>query len=192
LDDSSIHAEHPASSTDSAFALYDGTTGDLKDSSYTFNDSGTSTTNIWSANKIQNVVDTAVAGLDFQADVLDIQTDATLDPGAAPTTGDRYIITDSASLHSNFGTITGVGDNDIVEWTGSAFEVLYDVSVQGEGAMAWDQDSDTFQFYNGSTWQQHGGLTGITAGVGLSKDGNTLHVNLGGGIKELPTYILSI
>ena len=51
----------------------------------------------------------AVSGLDFQADVLNTQTDATLDPGT-PNTGDRYIITDSATLHANFGTIAGIGN----------------------------------------------------------------------------------
>jgi len=115
------------------------------------------------------------SSLDFQADVLDIQEDASLDPGT-PNTGDRYVITDSSSLHTNFGAISGIGNNDIVEWSGSEFTVAYDVSVQGEGALVWDRDSNSFQYWNGTVWQEHGGLAGITAGDGLAKTGNTLDV----------------
>jgi hypothetical protein len=128
---------------------------------------GTNTTQLATTAFVKVAVDAAVAGLDFQSDVLDIQTDATLDPGATPTTGDRYIITASASLHANFGTITGVGDNDIVEYTGSAFEVAYDVSEDGEGALVWDRDSNTWQQYDGSSWSQFGGL-GLTGTVGTT------------------------
>lgn len=132
-------------------------------------------------------LETLAAGLDFQADVLNIQTDATLDPGATPTTGDRYIITNSAALHANFGTITGIGDNDIVQYDGANFVVSYDVSVSGEGALVWDRNSDFFRFYNGTNWSEFGGLSGVTAGVGLEKSGNTIFVNLGAGISQLPT-----
>lgn len=146
------------------------------------NDSGTSATDLWSASKIGTEIDTAIAGLDIQKDVLDIQTDATLDPGASPTQGDRYIITDSGALHANFGTITGVGDNDIVGFNGSNFVVSYDVSTEGEGALVWDRDSDTFQKWNGTSWSEFGGLSGVTAGTGLSKTGNTINVGAGDGI----------
>lgn len=130
--------------------------------------------------------DAALVGLDFQADVLGLQVDNTLDPGATPTTGDRYIITNSASLHANFGTITGVGDGDIVQYNGSAFTVSYDVSVQGEGAICWDRNSNSWYYYN-TVWGQFGGLDALTAGTGLIKSGNVVHVNLGAGVAELPT-----
>lgn len=117
----------------------------------------------------------AVLGLDFQADVLDIQTDNTLDPGV-PTEGDRYIITNSSSIHANFGTITGIGDNDIVEYTGSAFEVVYDVSTKGPGAMAWDTSAGQFAYWDGTSWGSFGGVTSVSAGDGLSKSDNTLQV----------------
>lgn len=123
----------------------------------------------------------ALAGLDFQPDVLDIQVDTTLDPGASPTTGDRYILVDSGNLHANFGSITGVGDNDIVEYDGSDFVVAYDVSVEGEGALVWDRDSNTYQRFT-TAWAEFGGLSGITAGSGLTKSANTLNVIGGDGI----------
>ena len=132
-------------------------------------------------------VDSAIAGLDFQADVLDVQVDNTLDPGASPTTGDRYIITNSASLHANFGTITGVGDNDIVEYDGANFVVVYDVSVEGSGAIAWSTADSAFQYYDGTNWGQFGGIDALVAGVGLVKSGNVINVNLGAGISQLPT-----
>jgi hypothetical protein len=146
------------------------------------NDSGSTSSDIWSASKIQTQIDAAIVGLDFQADVLDVQIDATLDPGASPTTGDRYIITNSASLNANFGTITGVADGDIVEYDGANFVVQYDVSVQGEGALAWDRNSNTWQQWNGTSWSEFGGLSGVTAGDGLSKSANTLNVGAGNGI----------
>ena len=132
-------------------------------------------------------VDSAIAGLDFQADVLDVQTDNTLDPGATPTTGDRYIITDSGNLHANFGTITGIGDDDIVEYDGADFVVVYDVSTEGAGAIAWSTDDASFQYYDGTAWGAFGGIDALVAGVGLAKSGNTINVNLGAGIAQLPT-----
>lgn len=132
-------------------------------------------------------VDAAIAGLDFQADVIEVQTDAVLDPGATPTTGDRYIITASGTLHANFGTITGVGDDDIVEYDGADFVVVYDVSAEGAGAIAWSTNDAGFQYYDGSAWGAFGGIDALVAGVGLVKSGNTLNINMGAGIAQLPT-----
>ena len=132
-------------------------------------------------------LDTALSGLDFQPDVLDRQTDATLDPGATPAEGDRYIIGDSAALNANFGTITGVANGDIVEYDSTEFVVIYDVSVQGEGALTWNRGTDTFQFFNGTLWSDFGGLAGVTAGNGLAKEGNNISVNMGAGVAQLPS-----
>ncbi len=134
---------------------------------------GTAQTDAVTLSQLQS----SMAGLDFQADVLNTQTDATLDPGA-PSSGDRYIITDSTSLHTNFGTITGIGDGDIVEYDGSDFVVAYDVSAQGEGALVWDQAADSFKYWDGSAWDLFGGLAGVTAGDGLEKTSNTMSVKV--------------
>lgn len=117
----------------------------------------------------------ALAGLDFQPDVDNIQSDATLDPGASPTEGVRYIVQDTGALHANFGAISGVGNNDIVEYRGSVFVVAYDVSAQGPGALVWDRASSTYQRWDGTGWAEFGGLAGITAGTGLVKSGNTIN-----------------
>lgn len=132
-------------------------------------------------------LDNALSGLDFQADVLAVQVDNTLDPGATPVLGDRYLITDSANLHANFGTIAGVADDDIVQYNGTDFVVAYDVSVAGSGAMVWDKDTTVWYRYDGASWAVFGGLGDLNAGVGLVKVGNTINVNLGAGISQLPT-----
>lgn len=123
----------------------------------------------------------ALAGLDFQPDINDVVLDgATTFPGTglpAAALGQRYIIVDTSALNVAWGTITGVGNNDIVQYNGSSWVVAYDVSVQGEGALAWDRDSNTFQKWDGTTWAEFGGLAGITAGNGLTKSGNTLDLN---------------
>jgi hypothetical protein len=123
----------------------------------------------------------ALAGLDFQPDINDVVLDgATTFPGTglpAAALGQRYIIVDTSALDVAWGTITGVGNNDIVQYNGSSWVVAYDVSVQGEGALAWDRDSNTFQKWDGSSWAEFGGLAGITAGNGLTKSGNTLDLN---------------
>lgn len=116
-------------------------------------------------------VDTLVQGIHWQEPVLDRQVDNTLDPGASPTTGDRYIIEDSGNLHANFGTITGVGDDDIVEYNGSAFVVVWDASVEGEGGAAWVQDEDKIYTFNGTAWVAfgniitHNNLSGLQGGT---------------------------
>lgn len=146
------------------------------------NDSTTTSTSLWSSQKVNSTINTAITGLDFQSDVINKQTDATLDPGATPTSGDRYIISNASALHANFGAISGIGNNDIVSYNGSAFVVVYDVSVVGEGAIVWNRTSNYFEKYDGSSWSEFGGLSGVTAGDGLTKLLNVMNVGAGDGI----------
>lgn len=164
-------------------------TGNLSLSGNKVTNLATPTDPLDAANK--QYVDNALTGLDFQPDVLDIQVDNTLDPDPA-TTGDRYIITNAANLNANFGTIAGLNDNDIVQYDGTEWFVAYDVTTSGPGALVWDRASATFYRWDGTSWDQFGGLEGITAGVGLTKTGNVLDVNLGAGIAELPTDEIGI
>lgn len=124
----------------------------------------------------------ALAGLDFQKDVNAVVADAsTTSPSnglPAASLGQRYILqSGTSSLDTGWGTITGVSDNDIVEYNGTSWFVAYDVSVQGEGALVWDRNTNTFQRWDGSSWSEFGGLSGVTAGNGLTKTGNTLDLN---------------
>ena len=153
------------------------------------NDLGSAATDLWSAQKIGAEIELAISGLDFQPDVLNYQVDATLDPGVTPTTGDRYIISAPGTMHANFGTITGVGANDIVEYDGAVFVVAYDVSVEGEGALVWNRNNDYFMVYDGTSWSEFGGLAGVTAGTGLTKTGNVINAIAGDGIIVNPDDI---
>jgi hypothetical protein len=130
--------------------------------------------------------DALLSGLDFQPDVLDVQVDNSLDV-TGHAEGDRYIISNAIALHASFGTITGIEDGDIVESNGTTFDIVYDVSEVGEGAIAWNRAADSFWVYAQSSWSAFGGLAGVTAGAGLEKSGNTIWVNMGAGIAELPT-----
>lgn len=132
--------------------------------------------------------DSALAGLNWQDDVVAVQVDDTLDPGAAPTEGDRYVITNAAALHANFGTIADLADNDIVEYVETEFVVALDVSAdtKAEGALAFNSDEGEYVRFSGTEWKTFYGLDSMTAGTGLGKDGNTFNVNFGAGVKETP------
>jgi hypothetical protein len=130
-------------------------------------------------------LENALAGLDFQPDVLAVQTDATLAP--SKTAGARYVLTDVGALHADFGTIASVANGDIVEYVGSAFSILYDVSVKGPGALVWNRALTTWFYYTGTAWSEFGGLAGINVGAGLGKLGNELWVNFGAGVKQSPS-----
>ncbi|SBV38290.1 T1SS secreted agglutinin RTX [Phage NCTB] len=134
-------------------------------------------------------LDNAISTLNWQDDVLATQIDATLDPGT-PSEGDRYILTDVANLHANFGTITDVADGDIVEYVSSEFVVAFDVSdaaLSPAGTLAYDIAGSTYMRYNGTAWAAFSGLDGLTAGNGLVKNGNVIDVNMGAGVASLPT-----
>jgi len=143
---------------------------------------GTNNTQIATTAFVNTAVDNAIMGFDFQSDVLNTQTNSSLNPSASPATGARYIIENASSLHSNFGTISGLGNDDIVEYNGSAFFVAYDASVKGEGVLVYDQNANEYKKYDGSAWTIFGGLEGLVAGAGLTKSGNTLNVGSGAGI----------
>jgi hypothetical protein len=147
------------------------------------NDSATNSTETWSSTKIQSELDSLVSGINWQDPCDDVVADAnTTAPGVglpAASTGQRYILeTNTSTLHANWSTITGVGDNDIVEYNGTSWEVAFDVSVEGEGALSWIKDVDKFYRWNGTAWAEFGGLSEVTGGWGLRKNGNTMHVDL--------------
>lgn len=136
-------------------------------------------------------LETAISTLNWQEDIEDIQLDATMDPGAAPDTGLRYIITDSANLHPNFGAIAGLEDGDIIEYDGANWVLAFDVSdasITPAGTMAYIGGSlTTYYRYNGTAWVPFSGLDALVDGVGLVKTGNTLDINMGAGIAALPS-----
>lgn len=127
------------------------------------------------------IVEFALKSNNWQGHVLGMQSDDTLDPGATPSEGDRYVIQDAADLHANFGSIdekfTGydgeggktfsvvvLGDDDVVEYMADAysgtggFVVTFDVSVEAKDAVTInDADSHMYQFGASiPAWQDSG------------------------------------
>lgn len=127
-------------------------------------------------------LEAALSGLDFQPDIIAVVDPTTSHPGdgtlAAAAAGQRYIVSSDASEQTGWGTITGCGSNDIVAYDGTTWAVAYDVSAKGAGALAWDTTTAVFMRWDGTVWSEFGGLAGITAGIGLSKTGNTINLDI--------------
>lgn len=126
-------------------------------------------------------LDNAVANIakDYQADVLGTEADYV-------DTAGRYIFGDGSKLTAG-ATGASAGDIVVADNTGAVLSVAYDVSVEGPGALTWNRQSQTWNQFNGTVWSEFGGLSGVNAGVGLSKSGNTISVKLGAGVADLPT-----
>jgi len=100
--------------------------------------------------------------VDYLADVNDLVADATTTaPGvglAAAAKGQRYIlVSGTSSLHANWGTISGVGNNDIVECFEGPGGTLYwdvdwDASAAGAGGIVWDLNTTMWYEWNGVAW----------------------------------------
>jgi hypothetical protein len=126
-------------------------------------------------------LDNAVANIakDYQADVLGTEADYV-------DTAGRYIFGDGSKLTAG-ATGASAGDIVVADNTGAVLSVAYDVSVEGPGALVWNRTDEVWNQWNGTVWSEFGGLSGVNAGVGLSKSGNTISVKLGAGVADLPT-----
>lgn len=150
-------------------------TANLSAGTFKITNVGAPTVGTDAARKID--IDNALSGLNWQEDILAVQTDATLSPTL--TAGARYVLTNVASLHANFGTIAGVANNDIVQTDGTDFTVVLDASgANAAGAIAWNVATTQYVRFDGSTWSTFGGISSVTAGDGLTLTGNSLSVNL--------------
>ena len=106
----------------------------------------------------QATINSLLAGSKRLADIAGVQTDATLNPGASPAAGTRYLLLDVAHLHASFGTIAGVGDGDIVAYSGSAWVVDVDFSAATQTLNVWN-DGDKHYWIgdpeaSGVKWKQ--------------------------------------
>lgn len=120
---------------------------------------------------VTNAIDNALSGLDFQSDVIGLETDFVDAPG-------RYIFTSGDTFAT--GVAASFGDIVVVDAAGEILSVAYDVSVEGSGALAWNTASLTWLRYNGSAWSDFGGLSGVSAGDGISKVDDVVSVKLDG------------
>ena len=120
--------------------------------------------------------------------------------------GDRFII---AGEHGTIGaTLSGLGfvNDDLIEYVSGNPNLFASWSLphgrgaggagteiaQGTTVLVGDPDSNHFghtYLYDavGNAWIEIAGPGSIGAGIGLSYDGNTMKVNVGAGIAELPT-----
>ena len=86
----------------------------------------------------QATINSLLAGSKRLADIAGVQLNATLDPGASPAAGTRYLLLDVAHLHARFGSIAGVDNGDIVAYSGSAWVVDVDFSATTQTLNVWN------------------------------------------------------
>ena len=113
--------------------------------------------------------------------------------GYALTAGARVLVKNQAAPAQNGIYVAAAG-----AWTRALdFDALADAINSAavfvshgttQAQTGWVVNSDVVDFGTDAiNWVQFNGTAGITAGVGLNKVGNTLDVNLGAGIAQLPT-----
>lgn len=128
-----------------------------------------------------------VAALDSSSTTLPATT-ATLIDGHTVVNGDRVLFT-ALSANNNQVYSAAVAGADIT-WTAvNDLQRPSPVPNNGDALLVLSgtvYGLSAFTF-NGTTWVQYNGGTQIIDGVGLTKTGNRLDVNLGAGISELPT-----
>ena len=116
----------------------------------------------------KNYVDNAVVGLTWEAPV-DSKV-ATLPAASGLTVGQRvYVEADNKIYTATSATSWDAGETVV------------------EGAAFFDKSSETGYVGDGTGVVQFTGGGQLTAGIGLVKSGNTLDINLGAGITELPS-----
>ncbi|AFQ45148.1 DUF2793 domain-containing protein [Desulfosporosinus meridiei] len=135
------------------------------------NDAGTTITDLWSAQKINNEIELAKHNIEPQASVKDQNLTA---PPGSPTTGDRYIIPASAT-----GAWVSQATK-IAEWNGASW-LFYTPQT---GWTCYVDDEQKVYSWNGTAWVRTGGaLQTITAGNGLTGGGqaDTVSITVGAG-----------
>ena len=114
----------------------------------------------------KNYVDSVAGGLTWQAPVAKVG--ATND-STGLTAGDRFLNTADSKVYTFDGTAFDAGVSPVDGWS------------------LFDRTDETGYVFSGTSWVQFTGTGQITAGVGMSKTGNVLDINLGAGIGELPS-----
>lgn len=118
--------------------------------------------NIAQKNREANVSSTAffylmdTSNIDYR--IKGIQNDNTLIPELI--SGNKYIIRNPNSVHSNFGnlTILGVSFNDIIIYDISSFKLYVDISntKTNQGGIVYNDGDDKLYYYDGSIWRSLG------------------------------------
>jgi hypothetical protein len=127
--------------------------------------------NLVSQTAMTNAIENALAGLDFQADVVGLESEFVDQAG-------RYIYVDGTTFAT--GVAAAAGDIVEVDAAGVIVSVAYDVSVAGAGALVWNTTAVAWLRWDGATWAEFGGLTGVSAGNGITKTGDEISIKLDG------------
>lgn len=96
----------------------------------------------------------------------------------AAAIGQRYVVVDTSAMHANWGTITGLEDNDIIEYNGAAWIVSFDISAStaGDGVVVCNKDADSFLLTEGVAWVSSAGGGSFVPPDDLSTDlGDVTH-----------------
>ena len=110
-------------------------------------------------------VDSLASGLSWKDPVESVGTAL---PGTA-TIGDRFLNTTDGKIYTATAADT---------WNAGV--------APKDGYALFDRSNEIGYVFSGSAWVQFTGTGQITAGVGLTKTGNVIDINLGAGIAELP------
>lgn len=138
------------------------------------NDSGVSSTGLWSSQKINTEIYNAIRGLEWQDSV---KSKTVTSPPATNTKGDRYLIPTNAT-----GAWSGKV-NQIAHWNGSSWE-FYAPEI---GWSVYVDNENKNYVFNGTTWVRSGEANqNIIAGNGLTGGGQadevTISIGQGNGI----------
>jgi len=145
-------------------------------------------------------VDAAIAGLSWKNSVVaattanfDLSTGGTANvDGVSISAGDRILVLNQTSAAENGVYIAAAGawsratDFDEVDEINGAAVYVEQGSTYADAGFTVTSNVVTLGT-DAITLVQFNGASGITAGTGLSKTGNTLDVNLGAGISETPS-----
>jgi hypothetical protein len=123
----------------------------------------------------------------YQEEVLDIVGGNVVAPGAglpAAAKGQRYIVSGSP-LHANWGTVTGYGSQDILEYNGTDWIVVYDISADSIGTIVLVDDENIFyRNSDGVDWQPF-----VPSSI---TDSDAIHDNVSGEIAALTEKVTPV
>ena len=114
----------------------------------------------------KNYVDSTVSGLSWKQAVAAAVADHTTEAHAS---GKRVLDLTNGNIYTSDGAAWDAG------------------VAAADGDAVFDKTNETGYVYSGTTWTQFTGTGQVAAGVGLSKTGNQIDVNLGAGISQLPS-----
>lgn len=122
-------------------------------------------------------IENALSGMNWKEDIDALQADDVLQPQKVD--GKRYVLTNVANLHADFGTIDGAVNNVIVEYATDEFVVVFSPTEdRAEGAIAWNSATNQYVRFDGTSWSTFGGMASVTAGAGLTQNGNEISVDV--------------